>query len=301
MAEFKKWISYLYAYSGEVKGKNVGFARVEVREGRCRLAIGVKGAYGCDEKGLQVGLYIRKEGSLRRIPVGHIQIREGCGEWEQMTPGDNLFGTGIALRDSGGLWLTCEGREILYLASWEKQCLDVREFLPAVMQKGEKEQEEGQRKMMKEEAWRGETQKEQRNEETVTNDVKTQDTQRSAQERLEKLPQPSLWESFSRYYPRTAPSLQQQGVELLQIRPTDIRYLPRQLWYYGSNSFLLHGYYHYKYLVLGRISSEEGQRYLLGVPGVWEEREGFSARMFGFSQFLPVQGRQGYWYTQIHL
>ncbi len=274
MAEFEKWISYLYAYSGEVKGKNVGFVRVEVRGGRCRLSLGIKGAYGCDTKGLQVAMYQRQDGMPRQIPIGHMKIREGSGEFEQVTSKGDLFGTGVDLKDIGGLWLTCEGRNTIYLASWEKTCLDIGDFLK------EAPQENGQNV-------------------ATAQSLQTEIPKTLSQEIA--VPPPSLWESLCRYYPKVAPHLRQQGIELLQIRPADIRYLPRGLWYYGSNSFLLHGYYHYKYLVLGRIHSEEGQQYLLGVPGVREERERFSAQMFGFGQFLPLQGQQGYWYTQIHL
>ncbi|MBP3700774.1 MAG: hypothetical protein J6I64_02685, partial [Lachnospiraceae bacterium] len=130
MADFKKWISYLYAYSGEVKGNNVGFARVEVRDGQCRLTIGIKGAYGCDTKGLNVGIYIRRQGRPQRIAVGTMRIREGSGEFGEVTEAEDLFGKGISLEDCGGLWLTSSERETIYLASWEKVCLDVREFLP---------------------------------------------------------------------------------------------------------------------------------------------------------------------------
>lgn len=300
MAEFKKWISYLYAYSGEIKGKNVGFARVEVRDDRCRLTIGVKGAYGCDARGLEVGLYIRTDDKLTRIPIGSMRIREGCGEFSETTEGKDLFGTGVPVEQCGGLWLISQERETIYLSSWEKSCLDIREFL-TVPQNVERE-----------EAMIGSTA------EVDTGATAEINTGSAAEEEkeccscsvkvcprragsLEQLPQPSLWESLSRYYPKTAPELRQRGVELLKIRPADIRYLPRGLWYYGSNSFLLHGYYHYKYLVLGRICTEEGLWYLLGVPGVRNDRERFSADMFGFRYFLPLTEQEGYWYTQIHL
>ena len=339
MAEFKKWISYLYAYHGEVKGSNVGFARVEERDGMCRLTIGVKGAYGCDEKGLEVGLYIRQEGRPQRIPVGRMSVREGRGEFEERTPAQNLFGTGVSLAQSGGLWLRCQGRDTLYLASWEKTCLDVREFL------GEREEDavlEGSiagadrigrtwenttalsepcrlQAAQSSEAQNpsGGSQSPQNPEEECfprsqqhpprviraprPRCVGTRSTCPLQARPLAELPPPSLWESLCRYYPKVAPELRDQGVELLQIRPADIRYLPRELWYYGSNSFLLHGYYHYKYLVLGRIWGEEGESYLLGVPGRQNDREQFSAQMFGFEQFLSLRGQEGYWYTCIPL
>jgi len=287
MAEFKKWISYLYAYSGEIKGNNVGFARVEVRDGRCRLDIRIKGAYGCDDEGMDVGLYIRCQGRPKRISVGSMKIREGCGEYEEETGASDLFGKKISWEEWGGFWLTSPGKDTVYLASWEKTGLDAREFLGNAKEKSSRQQEVSH--------------------ETKENEIKTKKepveyaTACQTCPHATKMPgEPSLWDSMTRYYPKIWPQWQQRGVEMLQIRPEDIRYLPRRLWYYGNNSFLLHGYYQYKHLMLGRMTDEENC-YLLGVPGRRDARESYSAGMFGFHHFLPVQEQEGYWYTKIRL
>ena len=129
MSEFKRWISYIYVYSGEIKGKNVGFAKIEARDGRCRLHINVKGAYGCDAKGLDVGFFVRREGRPLRFSAGKMRIREGAGEFCESTKEADLFHSGYSLSDCGGLWLTGAGKDTLYLTSWEKNCLDIRDFL----------------------------------------------------------------------------------------------------------------------------------------------------------------------------
>ena len=257
MMVYKKWISYLGAYCGEVREKNVGFVRVEVRDDCCRLAIGVKGVCGCDQNGLDVGLYIRQDSGVRRVSVGKIKIRDGSGQFSGQTTTGDLFGSGVSLAQCGGVWLTCEGQETLYLASWEQSGIDLQEFMPGRVMTCELHSD---------------------------------------------LPIPSLWESLCRYYPRTAPDLVDRGVELLQIRLADIRYLPRRLWHYGNNSFLLHGYYHHKHLILGRARGND-DAYLLGVRGNRTDKERDLAAMFGFRGFLPLQenGQEGYWYTQITL
>ena len=95
---------------------------------------------------------------------------------------------------------------------------------------------------------------------------------------------------------------------MLAIRPDDIGKLPRESWIYGNNSFLLHGYYNYRYLILIRLDQENGQvRYLLGVPGHYYSNEKYMANMFGFPNFVlskkqpPNDGRFGYWYTDIKI
>lgn len=39
MADYQRFVSYIYSYPGGVKDKNVGFAKVEVRAGEMRILI----------------------------------------------------------------------------------------------------------------------------------------------------------------------------------------------------------------------------------------------------------------------
>lgn len=84
-----------------------------------------------------------------------------------------------------------------------------------------------------------------------------------------------------------------------KITRQDIALLPRCEWRLANNSFLLHGYYNYHYLVL--IEEEEGL--WLGVPGVYHKREEKAAQNFGFSSFLKVSDEEkepfGYWCRKV--
>lgn len=91
----------------------------------------------------------------------------------------------------------------------------------------------------------------------------------------------------------------------VRLEPQDIGRMPIDCWAYGSNSFLLHGYYSYRHLILARLKQgqENGGIYILGVPGTQHSREAFMANMFGFRQFKPIREGSGgasdfgYWYT----
>lgn len=335
MAEFKHWISYLYAYNGEIKGKNVGFVKIDVREGKCRLYICLKGICGFEKEGLAVNLFVRKNGRPEKLPIGRMKLLDGSGEFTASTNAENLFGTGERLMFSGGVWLCGKERDTIYLSSWEKACLDIRDFLPektgldrekdglrakgpakertggrvggpaevqtggragepAEVRTGQEKEQAGQSTEQRAEGQQGEGQQEEPRDE-----ASQAVSEKEAASACEPRGPVSLWENLCRYYPKTAPELAKNGIELLQIRPADIRYLPRGLWHLGSNSFLLHGYYRYKHLVLGRFA--ENGRYFLGVRGSQEEREKFSAGLFGFHRFLPVgqEGRAGYWYIPV--
>ena len=90
--------------------------------------------------------------------------------------------------------------------------------------------------------------------------------------------------------------------------PQDIGKLPRGCWIHGNNSFLLHGYYNFRYLILVKLGGNKKKaRYLLGDPGHYYSSEKYMATMFGFPNFVlsrrqPVgDGRFGYWYTDLRI
>lgn len=74
----------------------------------------------------------------------------------------------------------------------------------------------------------------------------------------------------------------------IAIEPKDFIILSESYQKLVHNSFLLHGFYNYRYLILGkdgRIGNDTEVCYYLGVPGVFFEREKQVAIMFGFEGF----------------
>lgn len=71
----------------------------------------------------------------------------------------------------------------------------------------------------------------------------------------------------------------------LSITPKDFVVLTREFQPMVNNSFLLHGFYNYKHIILGKEESGREERYYLGVPGVYYDREKQVAVMFGFESF----------------
>ena len=120
-------------------------------------------------------------------------------------------------------------------------------------------------------------------------------------------PAESLWNRLRAAYPKVTAFECADGCEILVIKPQDIGLLPRENWVYGNNSFLLHGYYNYRYLSLARLGKPgERGRYFLGVPGHYGNNEKYMAAMFGFDRFVrstrqpPRDSRFGYWYTDLN-
>lgn len=108
-------------------------------------------------------------------------------------------------------------------------------------------------------------------------------------------------------YPRMYPFEDNEIAWCVRIEPQDIGLFPMEAWILGNNSFLLHGYYSYRHLIFARINDKNGIGYILGVPGIYHNREKFMAKMFGFENFKCAKrkaqrtGEFGYWYIPITL
>lgn len=69
----------------------------------------------------------------------------------------------------------------------------------------------------------------------------------------------------------------------------------------GSNQFLLKGYERYKHLLAGKVQYAGKERYCVGVPGIYENREKYMAEIYQFPVFLSLTenrmktGSFGYW------
>ena len=73
-----------------------------------------------------------------------------------------------------------------------------------------------------------------------------------------------------------------------------------------QNSFLLHGFYHYRHLLLGRQRQGKNFQYFLGVPGVFYEKEKEAALFYGFESFEgattpATEGSFGYYMKRVLL
>lgn len=96
-----------------------------------------------------------------------------------------------------------------------------------------------------------------------------------------------------------------QFMECVKIVPHDIGRLAMSNWKLGVNSFLSHGYYHYRYIMMGKVKFERKEAYVIGVPGVYTNKEKYLANMFGFNIFIPAKptkfltGNFGYWISEI--
>ena len=124
--------------------------------------------------------------------------------------------------------------------------------------------------------------------------------------RMAQLDDLDAFEKMIAEYPKLPMYGATELFQCVRIHPKDIGKLDMRNWKLGVNSFLTHGYYTYQYLLLGKMRFDDGSaRPIIGVPGVFSNREKYLANMFGFEQFIPVKkvgvktGEFGYWIVEI--
>ena len=112
------------------------------------------------------------------------------------------------------------------------------------------------------------------------------------------------WEQLCTMYPEIHPF--RDSREYLSIAPKDFVVLCKEYQRLVHNSFLLHGYYNYRHLILGRIRQKDAWQYYIGVPGNFYDREKMVAEMFGFEAFEGEKesaspGDYGYYMKRVEI
>lgn len=112
------------------------------------------------------------------------------------------------------------------------------------------------------------------------------------------------WQQLYAIYPHIRPFGDDR--EYISVRPADFVIFSSESYKAANNSFLLHGYYNYKHLILTRAEKKGELRYYIGVPGNFYEREKQVAILFGFESFEcaeePAQaGDFGYYMMRTEL
>lgn len=110
-------------------------------------------------------------------------------------------------------------------------------------------------------------------------------------------PRPEAIDELFRVRSHFEPFADDEITNCVRILPCDIVRLQQEKWQVGRSSFLQHGFYQHRHLLLGQNGAGE---YVLGVPGLQNAQEQYMARMFGFDKFKRSRtlecGRVfGYW------
>ena len=249
----KRFVTYLYAYKDGEKMKNTGHIRVDVRGNILDMQIKIKDSDLDDVKGTFY-IVIRKD-SISKIPLVDIFLRGGAysGKASYNCSIENIIGVGIQYENGS------------YMASCWKD--------------GEEAVIAGENVLINNTAVI-----ENKVEENQIQEIDIKEAIETKEQIEEKIKVASM--------EIAEPSLNEIEPIYRKMNLNEIYTLPSHAWHFSNNSFLIHGFWNYGYLVLKETMEENQKRIALGVPGIFEQPEMVMATYFGFPKFETLSSME---------
>lgn len=366
MADYKRFISYMYIYKKGLKGNNIGYAKIESKNGTCKIILSVKynNLKGNEWK---IALFYRGEGDnkgdINMISIENISAKKDELTITYKTDEQNLFDSNIALNKIAGIILVGDNNEYIgtewddngieykFITNEQKNDKEIAEKNENKIIEKEKteqkiydEHEINKSQIVNKENIDREQEKIIDNNKVVDNndnkiveesEIKIKKREIESREDNQKIdimnfnkfnesriskqiPEQKVREETGEQikpyikrildgYPGMYPFEDDEVIDCIKLEPHDIGVFPMDKWPLANNSFLLHGYYTYRHLIFARLKRNNSIRYILGVPGIFRDRERFMAKMFGFNNFKGVRnkplntGEFGYWYMYLNV
>ena len=314
MSEYKRWISYIYSYENGEKKNNIGYARIETRDMRVKVTVHINVL--SVKESMKVYLYVRESGVIRGLLIGEIAMNGGVGEGSFITSAQSVAGSTYGISDVCGLIVFYDNNKF-YGSEWDDKpiILAGSKGFEFSLQSSLDEKDEDVETYALDEAVISEAfvqpQEEAAEQEAIVNETVPQpqeaviEPEAIIKEAAPEEKQLNAAEKILLKYPRMYPFDDDEMQSCVRIEPQDIGQLPIDAWSIANNSFLLHGYYSYRHLVLMKTADKIHPAYFIGVPGIYRNKDEFMAKMFGFELFKPMSckedmtGEFGYWCVPI--
>lgn len=300
---YRKQISYLELRENGQRVKSAGYARLISLDKEYILTLHIDRMKGIDKVPVQI--YLRKESGDESVGEtvavgGEIACEK---RWNRRENDDFPYGVKIPLDKNREIGGDFPRNHVTNLPMEKQDAEKPAEILLSTEQSGIKEATRIANSAKTKEERNGieETEKTERAQNLRSPNREDKDTADTATA-LHMMD--TKWEQLSSIYPHIHPFRDER--EFLSVGPEDFVVLRERYYQMTHNSFLLHGYYNYRHLLLMRQSMAEQVKYYIGVPGNFYEREKQVARMFGFESFEGArepawEGDFGYYMISVEL
>ena len=288
----KRFVTYLYEYERTIRGRNVGFIRNDIRNDCCRMEIHIRGLERIKEKA-PIFIIVRDSECIG-IPAGEVVISQGVGNACLELRGNRIGKTDYSVNNiqavivrynSGKMLMGCyvqhPAGDLLSgtFTKWEAQATPASPTPDPDAARGvdinSSDLYPNSRSDLGIEGNSGDLYPKNPNNLGIENDSSdlypNDNNLQGTEAKAEEICPNSEAEPQSPIYKR--------------IAITDIRSLPSHNWHLCNNSFLVHGFFCYHYLILKTINAPDGAKMYLGVPGIYASQERMMALLFGFNDF----------------
>ena len=284
----KRFVTYMYIYDKCEKQKNIGFIKVDVNDDIFKLDIRLQNVGKLNRRCPILIMTNTKE--LTGIPIGEFDIRKGGGNGQYVLEKNNIKESGYTIDDVIGIRINISD-EILLASCWTAEAATTITGNCVIWSKSSNEKKEQKERMNKV-----------HNNSVQNENVKNDNVQKNMQN---SNVQNNITHNSSLKEKENDENIlgKENNGSIKRIDLADIKKLPKKNWYLCNNSFLLHGFFAYHYLVIKQVEKDGIKKLYLGVPGVYERPEKAMALLFGFPEFDAKNSNQpepigefGYWY-----
>lgn len=288
----ERFITYMYAYENRIKGRNVGFVKVECRKDTCALEIHIRNLGRFSGK---CRTYLLMDENVIGVELGTMIISYGQGQAIYYFDRNDIEQSGYRLEQVKAVRVECGSQKFL-ASCWSEEAgnwiaQDISAFMKSENMQADNVVSNGEEQIQKNDAQMGMPHN------SVYNPARANQQESNAQFN------PGYYNSESgnlSQLENTASQFPQSQIDRIDL--ADIRRLFPTKQYYANNSFVIHGFMNYSHLI---VKTEDNKKYL-GVPGIYEKPEEMMAKLFGFTEFVDekthsesqTEGAFGYWLSQ---
>lgn len=288
----ERFITYMYAYENRIKGRNVGFVKVECRKDTCALEIHIRNLGRFSGK---CRTYLLMDENVIGVELGTMIISYGQGQAIYYFDRNDIEQSGYRLEQVKAVRVECGSQKFL-ASCWSEEAgnwiaQDISAFMKSENMQADNVVSNGEEQIQKNNAQMGMPHN------SVYNPARANQQESNAQFN------PEYYNSESgnlSQLENTAGQFPQSQIDRIDL--ADIRRLFPTKQYYANNSFVIHGFMNYSHLI---VKTEDNKKYL-GVPGIYEKPEEMMAKLFGFTEFVDekthsesqTEGAFGYWLSQ---
>ena len=330
MADYQRILSYLYRYEKSEKKECFGFIKAEQKSGTLKLTIQIDDERLLQGVELKLAFYEKQGEGWQVWQIDTVIAQEHKEELSLLYPANRLpngfrikeqSGVLLFYQDSfyyGSVWIGEEiPAEVLEPLRWHK-VEDTVKSEPETEQESKAEeaalQEDVEEESEAEEAaLQEDVEEESKAEETVLQknvEEESEAEEAALQEDVEEERESEeafvddfekMWINSIKEKPIVNNIFNTAFYEGCKISTAQLEQFGEEADSLKSNQFLLKGYERYKHLLAGKVRYAGKERYCIGVPGIYENREKYMADIYQFPVFLSLTenrmktGSFGYW------
>ena len=314
MADYHRILSYLYRYDKNDKKECRGFVKAEQKRSGLKLTIQIEDDRLMEDMSLDLCFYQKKDNNwemwkMDQLAAGNHQEESTLFYPSERLPDDfdirRLYGILFLYRDSffyGSVWI---GDEIPIAALMENhgsepEFSDNSEQGPESPEQDlipqENPEEQLEEKSEEEEKREAERESEEEEKREPERRAEEEELSTDSEDLLMK-----MWidtEKMAKPVDNIFNKAFRQGYK---ISVEQLKKFSPEAARMAENQFLLKGYNRYQHLLAGKVMYAGRERYCIGVPGIYENRERYMAEIYQFPVFLSLTenriktGGFGYW------